>query len=328
MVRVRGVVCVAFAAGSIGAGLMNAKPAQKVVVEEYVAPTTTSTTGALRVVEVAVVPVTTTVPATITPPPTTAKPRPKAAAAKPKPAGDAIGDTNKQDTRPIPKALGLPLGSPYVGAYVGPLIEGFARYEGQSTCDPTPKSGTLALRDVLLARYPSTKSLGISRNCDVGGQSEHKEGRAFDWAVDIHDAADVAAVKDFLDALFATDAEGHRYALARRMGIMYVIWNQQIWGAYSAKDGWRSYDGANPHTDHIHISMSWEGGLGKTSFWSGTIFEGLPDLFKPKPTTTTTQKSRTDCRRHCPSTTTSPTSSTSTTSTTSTSIATTTTEVV
>lgn len=317
MVRVRGVLCVAFAAGSVGAGLVGAQPEQKVVFEEYVPPTTT--TLPTRVVEVAMAEVTTSTASTL--PPTTARPRVKAAA-KPKPAGDGIGDTNKKDTRPIPKALGLPLGSPYVGAYTGPLIEGFARYEGQSTCDPTPKSGTLALRDVLLARYPSTKSLGISRNCDVGGQSEHKEGRAFDWAVDIHDAADVAAVKDFLDALFATDALGRPYALARRMGIMYVIWNQQIWGAYSPKDGWRTYDGANPHTDHIHISMSWEGGLGKTSFWSGTIFEGLPDLYKPKPTTTTTQRRGDNCRRRCPSTTTSSStpSSTSSTSTTSTTV--------
>lgn len=295
--------------------MVGARP-ERTTIAEYVPPPTTSTSTTLRAIEVAIAEITTTTVTTT--PPTTAKPRVKAAAQpKPKPAGDGLHDENKKDTRPIPKPVGLPLGSPFVGAYSGPDIEGFARYEGQSTCDPTPKSGTVALRDVLLARYPSTKSLGISRNCDVGGQSEHKEGRAFDWAVDIHDEADVAAVTDFLNALFATDAEGHRYALARRMGIMYVIWNQQIWGAYSAKDGWRAYDGANPHTDHIHISMSWEGGLGKTSFWSGTIFEGLPDWFKPKPTTTTT--TRPPRRTTTTSSTTSSTSS-STTSTTPTTV--------
>lgn len=306
MLRVRGVLCVAAAAGSVGAGIVSGQSEQKVAFEEYVPRTTT--TIPIRALEVAIAEVTTSTASTL--PPTTAPRVRVKAAAKPKPTGDGLHDENKKDTRPVPKPTGLPLGSPYIGAYSGPDIEGFARYEGQSTCDPTPKSGTLALRDVLLARYPSTKSLGVSRDCAVGGQSEHKEGRAFDWGADINDPSDVAAVTDFLNALFATDAEGHRYALARRMGVMYVIWNQQIWGAYSAKDGWRPYDGANPHTDHAHISLSWEGGLGKTSFWSGTIVPGLPDIFKPKPTTTTTTRPRrtTTTWRHG-----STTSSTSTT---------------
>jgi hypothetical protein len=205
---------------------------------------------------------------------------------KPRPKGDGKNDTNKTDTRPKPPPSGLPLGTPFVGKYAGADIEGFARYEGQETCDPAPKPGTLALRDLLLARYPSTNSLGISRGCDIGGQSEHKEGRAFDWGADVGNAADEAAVNDFLNALFATDTQGHKFALARRMGVMYVIWNHQIWGAYSANEGWRPYDGDNPHTNHVHISLSWAGALAETSFWSGSVVPGLPDW-----TTTTTSTS-------------------------------------
>jgi hypothetical protein len=275
-------------------------PAQKVAFDDY-APATT-TTAPVHVVEAPLVEVTTSTASTA--PPTTAPTRVRAASkAKPKPTGDGLHDENKADTRPVPKPLGLPLGSPYVGAYSGPDIEGFARYEGQSTCDPTPKPGTLALRDVLLARYPSTKSLGVSRDCAIGGQSEHKEGRAFDWAADVNDATDVAAVNDFLTALFATDAEGHKFALARRMGVMYVIWNHQIWGAYNAQQGWRPYDGANPHTDHVHISLSWAGGKGLTSFWSGVVVPGLPDFT----TTTTTRPRRTTTTSTPRSTTTSTT---------------------
>lgn len=317
MSRVRGVLCVAASAlagaGSIAAGVVGAPPPPPQAIAEPVA-TTTSTTIPVRAIEAALVEITTSTASTA--PPTTSPPRPKPrivkAAAKPKPAGDGLHDENKVDTRPIPKPAGLPLGSPFIGAYSGPDIEGFARYEGQSTCDPTPKPGTLALRDILLARYPSTKSLGVSRSCDVGGQSEHKEGRAFDWGTDIDDASDVAAVNDFLTALLATDAEGHRYALARRMGIMYMIWNRQIWGAYSASEGWRPYDGPNPHTDHVHISLSWEGGRGETSFFSGKIVKGLPDFT----TTTTTRPRRTTTTwtRRTTSTTTAP-------ATTSTSIA-------
>lgn len=313
MSRVRGVLCVAAAAmavvGSIATGAIGA-PSPKLARAEFAtttSTTTTSTTIQALSIEADLVEITTSTASTV--PPTTTPPRPKprivkTAAAKPKPPGDGLHDENKVDTRPVPKLAGLPLGSPFIGAYSGPDIEGFARYEGQSTCDPTPKAGTLALRDILLARYPSTKSLGVSRNCDVGGQSEHKEGRAFDWGTDILDATDVAAVNDFLTALLATDAEGHRYALARRMGIMYVIWNRQIWGAYSAKEGWRPYDGPNPHTGHVHISLSWAGGRGETSFFSGTVVKGLPDFT----TTTTTRPRRTTTTwtRRTTSTTTAP----------------------
>jgi hypothetical protein len=268
---------------------------------------------------------TTTTPTTTTTT-TTAPPRTKPRAA-PKPTGDGKNDTNKRDTRPAPKPAGMPLGTPFAGKETGTDIEGFARYEGQSTCDPTPKPGTVALRDLLLARYANTGSLGISRECDVGGQSEHKEGRAFDWAASVNDAADVASANDFLNALFATDAQGHKFALARRMGIMYVIWNRQIWGAYQADEGWRAYDGENPHTDHVHISMSWAGARGETSFWDGSVVTGLPDGLPhphpPRTTTTVAHNTTTTFRGHHHD----PTSTTSTTrpATTSTVVATTTT---
>ena len=59
--------------------------------------------------------------------------------------------------------------------------------------------------------------------------------------------------------------------MARRLGIQYVIWNHKIWGAYSASAGWRKYTGADPHTDHVHISFTWAGARSKTSFWTGKV---------------------------------------------------------
>jgi hypothetical protein len=189
---------------------------------------------------------------------------------------------NKPDTAPRPKPAPAPPRTPIVGLLTGPDIEGYARYEGQTTCDPTPKPGTVALRNLLLARYANTTSLGISRGCDIGGVSEHKEGRAFDWGANIGNAKQVDAVNDFLNTLFATDSYGHRHALARRMGIMYVIWNNQIWSAYRADAGWQAYTGANPHTDHVHISLSWAGARAETSYYSGKVVPGLPDGSPPE----------------------------------------------
>ena len=183
---------------------------------------------------------------------------------------------NDPDTHPAP--IPIDPTKPIVGLLDSAAIEGYARYEGQSTCDPTAKPGTLALRNLLLARYPSTGSSGISRACDIGGRSEHKEGRAFDWRANVTNATQKAAVDDFVAALFATDSYGHQHALARRMGVMYVIWNRQMWSAYSAGAGWRPYNGSSPHTDHVHISLSWAGARAQTSFWSGTVVPGLPAL--------------------------------------------------
>jgi hypothetical protein len=200
----------------------------------------------------------------------------------PDPAGGVDDDeqpgANHPDTAPRPKPAPKKAASALTGAASGAAIEGFARYEGQSTCSPGAKPGTLALRNLLLARYPSTGSSGISRGCGVGGRSEHKEGRAFDWSASIGSDADRAAVQDFLNLVMATDSHGNKDALVRRMGIMYVIWNHQIWSAYRAGAGWRPYTGSSPHTDHVHISLSWAGALAKTSFWSGTVVEGLSSI--------------------------------------------------
>ncbi len=51
---------------------------------------------------------------------------------------------------------------------------------------------------------------------------------------------------------------------------MYVIWNRHIWSASDAAAGWRPYSGVSPHTDHIHISLSWDGAMKRTSWWTGT----------------------------------------------------------
>ncbi|MBX7161273.1 MAG: hypothetical protein K1X95_13365 [Acidimicrobiia bacterium] len=151
----------------------------------------------------------------------------------------------------------------------GPSIDAYAAYDGQATCSPDPKPGTVDFSNMLLATYPQSGSYGISRDCNLGGQSEHKEGRAFDWMVSASDPSDVAAVDDVINWLLATDKYGNRHALARRLGIMYIIWNGYMWRAYRPDDGWQPYSGSNPHTDHVHFSFSWAGALRQTSWWTG-----------------------------------------------------------
>jgi outer membrane biosynthesis protein TonB len=163
-------------------------------------------------------------------------------------------------------------------------IEQLAGYSPQRTCSPWAKPGTTAFANLLLRTYRSSRSLGIVRSCGVGGTSEHKEGRAFDWGVSIHSARDRRAVRSLMTWLLQRDRYGNRYAMARRLGIQYMIWNRRIWGSYSASSGWRRYTGSNPHTDHVHFSLSWKGARKKTSFWRPRRFDDNPPQPTPTPT--------------------------------------------
>ncbi len=159
----------------------------------------------------------------------------------------------------------------------GPVMDPPGSYEGQSKCSPDAKPGVVAFQQMVLAEYPGTGAGGIGRDCSYGGQSEHKEGRAWDWGVSAASPTHRDNVADLLEWLFATDRYGNEHALARRLGVMYVIWNKRIWFPLS---GWRTYcvmkkdvcvgdDGGarSPHTDHVHFSFTWAGALKKTSFW-------------------------------------------------------------
>jgi len=160
-------------------------------------------------------------------------------------------------------------------------IEDLSPYVKQASCNPVDQPGAVALGRLLQTTYPGT-SYSISRGCGVDGiASEHYEGRAVDWFVSIRDPAQAARADAVLGWLFATDAAGHRFANARRLGVMYVIWDDRIWGAYATEAGWRPYNGCatrpDPawdttcHRDHIHVSLSWAGARGRTSFWTGQV---------------------------------------------------------
>lgn len=156
-------------------------------------------------------------------------------------------------------------------------MEDYASYDPQSTCAPKAKPGSVELLDWLVSRYPGTTKGGISRPCSSGGTSEHKEGRALDWMVDWREERQRAKAERFLTKVFATDARGNEHALARRMGIMYVIWDDRIYSSYrdfAARDYLSSSCRQKStcsrtlrHRDHVHISLSRPGGRGDTSWY-------------------------------------------------------------
>ncbi len=155
-------------------------------------------------------------------------------------------------------------------------VDPYAAYVGQTTCDPTIKPGAQAVLRLAMDHYKIGRNTGITRACSVGGQSEHKEGRAFDWGLNVNNPAEKAAGDAFTHWLTAPGPDDKPGYNARRLGVMYVIWNTKIWTAYNAGNGWRPYYGASPHTDHVHVSLSWNGAHMRTSWWTGSLVAQKP----------------------------------------------------
>jgi peptidoglycan hydrolase-like protein with peptidoglycan-binding domain len=141
-------------------------------------------------------------------------------------------------------------------------VDPVSPYLPQVSCSPRDMAGVLELRDLVLATYGVGRSGGIAHGC-TEGLSEHSEGRAWDWMVDVDDKQERAAAADFLSWVTRDDGRN-----ARRLGIMYVIYDEKIWGVYNTKGGWRP---SRDHRDHVHVSFSWNGARGNVSFWTGKV---------------------------------------------------------
>jgi hypothetical protein len=130
--------------------------------------------------------------------------------------------------------------------------------------------------------------MGMMRACSIGGRSEHKDGRAFDWGADVAKPRTRRAAYSFLRRVLTTDAAGNPHALARRLGIMYLIYNDTIWSSYRDFAP-RPY--LNPacktratcsrtlrHLNHVHISLGYAGAAAQTSWYRARKIASLPVL--------------------------------------------------
>jgi hypothetical protein len=172
-----------------------------------------------------------------------------------------------------PAAAAVAPKTPAAAVALPVAIEDMPSYQPQTVCDPVAKPGVVALGALLTATYPDTSVVSTARSCtSESGTSEHKDGRALDWAASYQNPQQVAEVHAVFSWLFAADAQGNPHAMLRRLGIMYIIWNKQIWGTWS--QSWQPYSCSGVtacHQDHVHFSFDWAGALKKTSFWTGVV---------------------------------------------------------
>jgi hypothetical protein len=156
--------------------------------------------------------------------------------------------------------------------------EAYASHEPQTKCRRHVQPGTRELATWIDRRFDGGKPVAGVRSCRSGGASEHKDGRAIDWMMNAGRKAHRREVTRFLDRIFAEDRKGNAHARARRMGIMYVIWNDRMWASYdefeverylsSSCKKLRRCSATLRHRDHVHISLSKAGGRAATSWYA------------------------------------------------------------
>jgi hypothetical protein len=157
-------------------------------------------------------------------------------------------------------------------------IEDYASYDPSRKCHPKPFAGTQELGR-WVSRQHGGGYVGTVRPCRPkdGPTSDHQTGRAFDWSADATKARDRKRVKAFLRRVFAPDRFGNRDALARRMGIAYIIWNDEMYPAWEEFRAEPYLSSSCPrkkrcsktlrHRDHVHVSLSRAGARARTSWY-------------------------------------------------------------
>ncbi len=154
----------------------------------------------------------------------------------------------------------------------GPAIEAPASYQAQFLCKKNMQPGVKAFRTMVLKNYKGTRSASEVRSCSSSHTSEHADGRAWDWGVRVWNKKERKKAESLLNWLLKPDQFGNEFANARRLGVMYIIWNKKMWRSYSGEWGPYSCSGKTScHQDHVHFSFGWAGAYKKTSFWTGNV---------------------------------------------------------
>ena len=147
-------------------------------------------------------------------------------------------------------------------------------YVGASSCTGSLSAGARALGEYLVEHTAATSFGGY--NCRFIGNSSsrsvHSEGRAIDVYVPMDGSGAAAADNGLGDPIGNWLVEN-----AETIGISYVIWDQASWGAHRGGDKHRSYGGAHPHNNHLHVELTWAAASQSTEWFGATDAPGPLD---------------------------------------------------
>lgn len=162
--------------------------------------------------------------------------------------------------------------SSYPPGFVGPVPgtdspdrrAGVVRQTQATSCTGGPQPGARAL-GAQWTRLTGRRA-GIyncrANSANTARYSVHSEGRAIDAYADASDSTQRAQAEAYASWLIANAVE---------LQVQYVIWNRRQWSWPKRAQGWRSYGGPSPHTDHLHIELSWEGARNPSPLFGGAV---------------------------------------------------------
>jgi hypothetical protein len=139
-------------------------------------------------------------------------------------------------------------------------------WNGGRNCSGGLKSGTRKVGDFIKSTFAGVSGYGgyacRPNTANTAQLSVHGSGRAMDIMIP-------------LVAGDANNARGDQIANylvknAQAMGIQFVIWDRNDWGASRGAPKLRAYTGPSPHTDHIHVELSPAGAAGTTPWFAET----------------------------------------------------------
>lgn len=102
--------------------------------------------------------------------------------------------------------------------------------------------------------------------------SLHGEGRASDLGHYVTRVSEKAA-GDRLAGFLVAHCHG--------LGVQSIIWNRHIWS--SSRPTWRPYGGQSPHTDHLHVELTWAGARTLTEVLFDQLLGTKPPFTPPTP---------------------------------------------
>lgn len=142
---------------------------------------------------------------------------------------------------------------------------GSPSWSGGRNCSGSLKAGTRQLGQFLVDNFPGARSYqgyACRRIRGGRGMSVHGTGRALDVFIPLDRGQ---ADNDLGDPVAAYLIEN-----AERIGIQLIIWDRSIWSV-SRRTRHRSYGGAHPHHDHLHIELTPEAANRQTPFFTGSM---------------------------------------------------------
>jgi hypothetical protein len=139
-------------------------------------------------------------------------------------------------------------------------------YSGGRNCGGGLLAGTRELGDYLQANFAGITGYGgyacRPNTANTSQLSVHGTGRAIDVMIPLVKGDANNATGDKIANFLVQNAE--------KIGVQFIIWDRNSWGASRSKPKLRSYGGPHPHTDHIHVELTPDGARRMTEWFTDT----------------------------------------------------------